>query len=146
MSTMNLTYTLKLVNDSKYGAEDAKAAIGWNGMVGELIRKEADIALAPLTITSARERVIDFTKPFMETGISIMIKRPKEKYSDVFSFLNPLSKDIWYCIIISYIGVSLVIFFVGKCSQAEWQKGSIGVYQDMKFMEDFTLMNCFWYF
>ena len=27
-------------------------------MVGELIRKEADIALAPLTITSARERVI----------------------------------------------------------------------------------------
>lgn len=129
MNSMNLTYTLQLVNDSKYGAEDSKAPFGWNGMVGELIRKEADIALAPLTITSARERVIDFTKPFMETGISIMIKRPKEKYSEVFSFLNPLSHEIWLCIIMSYIGVSMVIFLVGKCSQAEWQKGSIGVYQ-----------------
>lgn len=81
----------------------------------------------------------------METGISIMIKRPKEKYSEVFSFLNPLSHEIWLCIILSYIGVSCVIFVVGKCSQAEWQKGSIGVYQDLKFSEDFTLFNCFWF-
>lgn len=54
MNSMNLTYTLQLVNDSKYGAEDSKSPLGWSGMVGELIRKEADIALAPLTITSAR--------------------------------------------------------------------------------------------
>lgn len=37
------------------------------------------MAIAPLTITSARERVIDFTKPFMSLGISIMIKKPVKK-------------------------------------------------------------------
>lgn len=31
MNSMNLTYTLVLVNDSKYGAEDSKAPLGWNG-------------------------------------------------------------------------------------------------------------------
>jgi len=36
--------------------------------------QEADLAIAPLTITSRRERVIDFSKPFMNLGISIMIK------------------------------------------------------------------------
>jgi len=34
----------------------------------------ADVAIAPLTISSQRERVVDFSKPFMQLGISIMIK------------------------------------------------------------------------
>jgi len=37
-----------------------------------VVVQEADLALAPLTITSARERVVDFSKPFMSLGISIM--------------------------------------------------------------------------
>jgi len=38
------------------------------------VLKSADVAIAPLTISSARERVVDFSKPFMQLGISIMIK------------------------------------------------------------------------
>lgn len=48
-----------------------------------------------MTITSERERVIDFSKPFMSLGISIMIKKPVKQKPGVFSFLNPLSKEIW---------------------------------------------------
>jgi len=36
--------------------------------------QEADLAIAPLTITADREEVIDFSKPFLSLGISIMIK------------------------------------------------------------------------
>jgi len=36
--------------------------------------QEADLAIAPLTIIADREHVIDFSKPFMSLGISIMIK------------------------------------------------------------------------
>jgi ABC-type amino acid transport substrate-binding protein len=36
--------------------------------------QEADLAIAPLTINAERENVIDFSKPFMSLGISIMIK------------------------------------------------------------------------
>ncbi|CAG2177850.1 unnamed protein product, partial [Oppiella nova] len=73
---LQINYELRLVRDNKYGGLDTNSHHGWNGMVGELIRHEADMAIAPLTITSARERVIDFTKPFMSLGISIMIKKP----------------------------------------------------------------------
>ena len=48
-------------------------------MVGELVRNEADMAIAPLTISAARERAIVFSMPFMNTGISIMIKKPKQE-------------------------------------------------------------------
>lgn len=57
--------------------------------------QEADIAIAPMTITSERERVIDFSKPFMSLGISIMIKKPVKQKPGIFSFLSPLSTEIW---------------------------------------------------
>lgn len=59
------------------------------------LSQEADIAIAPMTITAERERVIDFSKPFMTLGISIMIKKPVKQNPGVFSFLNPLSQEIW---------------------------------------------------
>jgi len=76
--------------------------------------QEADIAIAPMTITSERERVIDFSKPFMSLGISIMIKKPIKQKPGVFSFLNPLSKEIWVCIIFCYMAVSIVLFIVSR--------------------------------
>lgn len=48
-------------------------------MVGELIRHEGDLIIAPLTISNIRERVIQFSKPFMDIGISIMIKKPEKE-------------------------------------------------------------------
>lgn len=62
------------------------------------VLQEADLAIAPLTITSERERVIDFSKPFMSLGISIMAKKQRQK-PGIFSFLNPLSKEIWVSVI-----------------------------------------------
>ena len=73
------------------------------------------MAIASMTITSERERVIEFSKPFMSLGISIMIKKPVKTIPGVFSFLNPLSKEIWVCVIFSYIGVSIVLFIVSRC-------------------------------
>jgi ionotropic kainate glutamate receptor 2 len=37
-----------------------------------------------MTINYARESVIDFTKPFMNLGISILFKAPKDPATEVF--------------------------------------------------------------
>ena len=57
--------------------------------------QEADLAIAPLSITSERELVVDFTKPFMNVGISIMIKKPDKKKPGIFSFLQPFTLSLW---------------------------------------------------
>ncbi|XP_056117760.1 glutamate receptor 1a isoform X4 [Rhinichthys klamathensis goyatoka] len=112
-------YILKIVADGKYGARDAETMM-WNGMVGELVYGKADVAVAPLTITLVREEVIDFSKPFMSLGISIMIKKPTKSKPGVFSFLDPLAYEIWMCIVFAYIGVSVVLFLVSRFSPYEW--------------------------
>ncbi|XP_068587701.1 glutamate receptor 1-like isoform X4 [Cebidichthys violaceus] len=117
---VGFVYRLELVGDGKYGARDADTKL-WNGMVGELVYGKADVAVAPLTITLVREQVIDFTKPFMSLGISIMIKKPTKSKPGVFSFLDPLAYEIWMCIVFAYIGVSVVLFLVSRFSPYEWQ-------------------------
>jgi len=62
--------------------------------------QEADMAIAPLTITSKREQVIDFSKPFMSLGISIMIKKPDKESPGVFSFMVSLFIIYYYLIYI----------------------------------------------
>ncbi|XP_037543686.1 glutamate receptor 1b [Nematolebias whitei] len=117
---VGFTYRLELVGDTKYGARDPDTKM-WNGMVGELVYGKANMAIAPLTITLVREQVIDFTKPFMSLGISIMIKKPTKSKPGVFSFLDPLAYEIWMCIVFAYIGVSVVLFLVSRFSPYEWQ-------------------------
>ncbi|XP_047463736.1 glutamate receptor 1-like isoform X1 [Mugil cephalus] len=117
---VGFSYRLELVGDGKYGARDPFTNM-WNGMVGELVYGKADVAVAPLTITLVREQVIDFTKPFMSLGISIMIKKPTKSKPGVFSFLDPLAYEIWMCIVFAYIGVSVVLFLVSRFSPYEWK-------------------------
>ncbi|XP_035383553.1 glutamate receptor 3a isoform X2 [Electrophorus electricus] len=116
---VGIKYRLSVVGDGKYGARDVETKT-WNGMVGELVYGRADIAVAPLTITLVREEVIDFSKPFMSLGISIMIKKPQKAKAGVFSFLDPLAYEIWMCIVFAYIGVSVVLFLVSRFSPYEW--------------------------
>ncbi|XP_060082330.1 glutamate receptor-like [Ylistrum balloti] len=135
---VNITYDICLVSDFNYGTMLKNGT--WNGMVGELTRREADLAIAPITISSARERVVDFTKPFMSLGISIMIKKPSNAKAHVFSFMDPLSYEIWMCILFAYVGVSVVLFLVSRFSPTEWH-----VEDDSSITNDFTISNSLWY-
>ncbi len=82
--------------------------------------QEADIVVAPLTITSDRERVVDFSTPFMEFGLSVMYQKIERPTPDPLSFMEPLSTEIWMCISFAYLGVSVVLFLVSRLSPAEW--------------------------
>ncbi|XP_038551043.1 glutamate receptor ionotropic, kainate 2-like [Micropterus salmoides] len=110
---LGFLYEVRLVEDGKYGTQDENTG-QWNGMVKELMDHRADLAVAPLAITYVREKVIDFSKPFMTLGISILYRKPNGTNPGVFSFLNPLSPDIWMYILLAYLGVSCVLFVIAR--------------------------------
>lgn len=111
--------------------------------------QRADIAVAPLTITLVREEVIDFSKPFMSLGISIMIKKPQKSKPGVFSFLDPLAYEIWMCIVFAYIGVSVVLFLVSRFSPYEWNLEDQDEAKDPQTPpdppNDFGIFNSLWF-
>ncbi|EDM10652.1 glutamate receptor, ionotropic, kainate 1, isoform CRA_f [Rattus norvegicus] len=140
---LGFLYDVKLVPDGKYGAQNDKGE--WNGMVKELIDHRADLAVAPLTITYVREKVIDFSKPFMTLGISILYRKPNGTNPGVFSFLNPLSPDIWMYVLLACLGVSCVLFVIARFTPYEWYNPHPCNPDSDVVENNFTLLNSFWF-
>uniref|UniRef100_A0A8D0L836 Glutamate receptor n=1 Tax=Sphenodon punctatus TaxID=8508 RepID=A0A8D0L836_SPHPU len=140
---LGFIYEVKLVSDGKYGAQNDKGE--WNGIVKELIDHKADLAAAPLTITYVREKVIDFSKPFMTLGISILYRKPNGTNPGVFSFLNPLSPDIWMYVLLACLGVSCVLFVIARFTPYEWYNPHPCNPDSDVVENNFTLLNSFWF-
>ncbi|XP_016110710.1 glutamate receptor ionotropic, kainate 2-like [Sinocyclocheilus grahami] len=141
---LGFRYEMRLVEDGKYGVFEESTG-QWNGMVRELMDHKADLAVAPLTITYVREKVIDFSKPFMTLGISILYRKPNGTNPGVFSFLNPLSPDIWMYILLACLGVSCVLFVIARFSPYEWYNPHPCNPDSDVLENNFTLLNSFWF-
>ena len=61
-------YKFHLSFDGGYGSKNAETG-QWNGMIRELLDHTADVAIVDLSMTSVRQEAVDFTMPFMNTGI-----------------------------------------------------------------------------
>ncbi|XP_064650021.1 glutamate receptor 2-like [Lineus longissimus] len=109
-------YEIRLVPDGKFGEiVRNEGGITWNGMIGELIMKTADIAAGPLTISSKRSRVVDFGTPFMASGIGILVK--KEAGSDWRTspfFTQTFSTGVLACIAVSLIVVVILFYLISR--------------------------------
>ena len=110
---IGLNYTIKLVADGRYGRNDDKKK-EWSGMIGELQSLEADLAVADMVITQERNKVIDFSMPFMNLGITILYKKPTKHSPNLFAFLDPFTFDLWMYIFLAYIVVSFLLFIISR--------------------------------
>lgn len=107
-----------------------------------------------MTINYARESVIDFTKPFMNLGISILFKVPVTPPQRLFSFMTPLAVEIWLYVLAAYVTVSFTIYVVARFSPYEWKPrptcaiSASGTADDetvIPMENQFTVANSFWF-
>ncbi|XP_035228468.1 glutamate receptor ionotropic, kainate 3-like isoform X2 [Stegodyphus dumicola] len=106
---------------------------------------EAHLAIADLTITESRLEAVDFTLPFMQTGISILFKKPTQKVTSLFSFLSPFSGEVWLLVMAAYTFISLSYFLVGRLSPYEWSNPHPCRQTDLVEENVFSLLNSMWF-
>lgn len=78
------------------------------------LHQEADLAVAPLTLTAVREQYVDMTTPFMQTGIGFILRKDLASEESTFSLLSPFSTDMWVGVLIAFLLTGLCIFLVGR--------------------------------
>ncbi|KAL5108133.1 Glutamate receptor ionotropic kainate 2 [Taenia crassiceps] len=145
-AALEFNYTVHPVTDGNYGtARIVNGQEVWDGIIGQLQFRKADLAVAMLTISYERERVIDFTTPFMNLGISIIFKKPEEKKPDLLSFLRPLSPAVWGYVLIAYVGVSMALFFVARFSPYEWTNPHPCNVDSQLLKNNFNMLNSLWF-
>ncbi|KFO64843.1 putative glutamate receptor [Corvus brachyrhynchos] len=134
---LRFQYRVKVVGDGQYGA--VAAGGNWTGMIGEILRREADIAVAPLTVTSAREEVVSFTTPFLQTGIGILLRKDTASQDvSFFHFLSPFSKETWTALLFAYLLTCFCLFLVARLSPCEWN-------EPKNEENHFTFLNSLWF-
>uniref|UniRef100_A0A915LVZ2 Uncharacterized protein n=1 Tax=Meloidogyne javanica TaxID=6303 RepID=A0A915LVZ2_MELJA len=104
---IGFSYTLYKVRDEKWGIKTEK---GWNGLIQDLVTNKADMCVTSLKLNSERARDVDFSIPFLETGISILVKIRSGVLSPT-AFLEPFEYSTWAIIlVVSIQGAALSIF------------------------------------
>uniref|UniRef100_A0A673XBG6 Glutamate receptor n=1 Tax=Salmo trutta TaxID=8032 RepID=A0A673XBG6_SALTR len=120
--TTKFSYDLYLVTNGKHG----KLVRGsWNGMIGEVVYKRADMAIGSLTINEERSEIIDFSVPFVETGISVMVARSNGTVSPS-AFLEPYSPAVWVMMFVMCLTVVAVTVFIFEyCSPVGYNRSLV---------------------
>lgn len=118
---IGFSYDITINPDNMYGQETNGK---WNGLIGELLddTSEVHIAAAPLIISSKRQSVVPFTRPFHRMSHRILIKKPVVQFHSLSVLFQPFSLQLWIMVIVICLIISSMLFIVNKFSPSEWSQ------------------------
>ncbi|XP_059056602.1 ionotropic receptor 25a [Achroia grisella] len=138
--TMNFEYEIVTPRGGTFGMKLSNGS--WDGIIGDLVRGETDIAVAALTMTAEREEVIDFVAPYFEqTGILIAIRKPIRKTS-LFKFMTVLRTEVWLSIVGALVLTGFMIWLLDKYSPYSARNDPASYPYPCR---EFTLKESFWF-
>ncbi|XP_046441553.1 glutamate receptor ionotropic, delta-1-like isoform X2 [Daphnia pulex] len=94
----------------------------WDGIVGQLLRKEADMGASLNAITYARYTAVDFSVPVIYDVTGILIPFPDETSKIMAAFL-PFSIEVWIAFISSTFLVYFTLLIEGKINSSRKKFG-----------------------
>ncbi|XP_063885885.1 glutamate receptor-like [Scylla paramamosain] len=100
-TSLNFTYSV-IQKDGYWGAPQADGS--WNGMIGTVLRQEADIGLGPFGMSDSRSKVVDFTIPVFLEMLHVLVNRPLPQ-PDPAGFLAPFTWYVWVGILAGLVCV-----------------------------------------
>uniref|UniRef100_A0A8C7NHT9 Glutamate receptor n=1 Tax=Oncorhynchus mykiss TaxID=8022 RepID=A0A8C7NHT9_ONCMY len=130
---LGFKYEIYVAPDHKYGSQQADGV--WNGLIGELVAKRADMGLSALTITPERESVVDFTTRYMDYSVGVLLRKA-ERTVDMFACLAPFDLSLWACIAGTVLLVGILVYLLNWLNPPRLPMGTVS---------STTLYNSMWF-
>ncbi|XP_048329014.2 glutamate receptor 2.8-like [Ziziphus jujuba] len=96
-----------------------------NGTYDELLNqiklKNFDAVVGDTTITANRSTYVDFTLPYIESGILMVVKVKDAETKNIWIFLKPLRWDLWLTIGLAFVFTGFVVWFFEHRSNEEFR-------------------------
>nr|XP_048327543.1 glutamate receptor 2.5-like [Ziziphus jujuba var. spinosa] len=96
-----------------------------NGTYDELLNqiklRNFDAVVGDTTITANRSTYVDFTLPYIESGILMVVKVKDAETENIWIFLKPLRWDLWLTIGLALVITGFVVWFFEHRSNEEFR-------------------------
>ncbi|XP_006852519.2 glutamate receptor 2.7 isoform X2 [Amborella trichopoda] len=90
--------------------------VPFNGSYDELVDqvyvKDIDAAVGDITILMNRSEYVDFSQPFAESGISMLVKLKPNNSKKAWMFMRPFTKNMWLVTGAIFIYTGIAVWFL----------------------------------
>ncbi|KAH9745676.1 glutamate receptor 1.2 [Citrus sinensis] len=97
--------------------EDASGRMA--GSYNDLIDQKFDVVVGDTTITANRSLYVDFTLPYTEMGIGMIV--PIDQSNNIWIFLKPLEPNLWLTTAALFLLTSFVMWIIERPVNDEFQ-------------------------
>ncbi|KAK8664059.1 hypothetical protein V6N13_083862 [Hibiscus sabdariffa] len=91
----------------------------YDDLILEVYHKNFDAVVGDITILASRFPFVDFTLPFTDLGIGVVVSKTNK--NDIWIFLKPLSGDLWITTGAFFIFIGIVVWVIEHHINDEFQ-------------------------
>ncbi|XP_037434543.1 glutamate receptor 2.8-like [Triticum dicoccoides] len=95
-----------------FGTTNDTSTGGYDDFVYQVYLKKYDIAIGDITISENRMSYVDFTLPYTESGVAMVVPAKSSRTNNTWIFVEPLSRDLWLGSIILFFYTWVVLWLL----------------------------------
>ncbi|KAK2631951.1 hypothetical protein EUGRSUZ_L02214 [Eucalyptus grandis] len=84
----------------------------YDNLIYQVYRQHYDAAVGDITITANRSLYVDFTMPFTETGVAMIVPIETSRSTNTWIFFKPLTVDLWLVIGAFFVFTGFVVWTI----------------------------------
>ncbi|MCL7032963.1 hypothetical protein MKW94_007931 [Papaver nudicaule] len=112
-----------------YENNEGAAAGSYNELVDQVNLQNFDVVVGDVTITANRSQFVDFTLPYAEGGVQMVVLAKPDSTKDTWIFVRPLEWKLWVTIVAYLIIIGGVIWILEHRVNREFRGGPHPAYQ-----------------
>ncbi|KEH17399.1 glutamate receptor 2 [Medicago truncatula] len=86
----------------------------YDEMVDQVYNKTLDAAVGDTSIVAYRYHLVDFSQPYVESGLHMVVTEQPEKSKETWMFLHAFKKEMWLMMIAMHIFLGFVIWLIER--------------------------------
>ncbi|KAH9328301.1 hypothetical protein KI387_000409 [Taxus chinensis] len=101
-----------------YGSE--KSTPNYDELVEQVASKKFDAAVGDITILKSRSKDVDFTQPYVDSGL-VVVAPVKKIISNPWAFLQPFTPEMWFTTGAFFIVIGCVVWLLEHRKNSEFR-------------------------
>ncbi|XP_078428694.1 glutamate receptor 2.8-like [Wolffia australiana] len=108
----NLNYSGKFEYHLFHKKADDNSDWTYDDLVEQVYLKEFDVVVGDVTILANRSKIVDFTLPFMASGLRIIVRVKTPLAAEEWIFMKAFNKDLWFTIPVFFLFTGFVVWTI----------------------------------